>query len=580
MKRKILYYYLFAIVTIITVVIVPKEVKADTEIEKNTLIIETSNIDTLDKYEDIISIDKISDDIYCVNYENEQKATQGLKKLEENDEIINACSDVKVSILENDVNEKEISSLSINKDYYAWGVSSTGINHYLTKLSSNTSLRKIKIAVLDTGINSTHEIFFTDSGRSRIDLSNSYNYINYTSDVSDNNGHGTQVAGLIAESTLDNVTIMPVKVLDSEGNGKLSNILLAVNNIKDKVDIINLSLGIKPAEIDSNTLEMCEKIFKSTYDLGVITTCAAGNDGENYVYYPACSSYTMAVSSIDKNNQFANFSNYGNEVDFALPGVDLIIPSNKDNTSYYVGDGTSFSTPFLSAAIALIKTENYNYSINQVMNVLKNNVEDLGTSGKDPYFGYGSLNFDTNMFRTPGIAETKVYKQAGLIIAYAYSGSNLISYAVTNTGSTPKSSEWSNFKTVSKDIIFSVNIKSYGIYYIWVKNAEGKITYKKVEVPIFEDVSSSSWYYNAVKYTYENNIMKGLDELKFGPNNKLTRGMMVTILYRMEGSPNISGTPKFPDVQDSSKYYYKAVKWATDKKIVSGYNTRKIWTNR
>ena len=579
MKRRLIYYTII-IVAIITVVIVPKEVKADTEIEKNTLIVETSNIDTLDKYEDIISIDKISDDIYCVNYENEQKATQGLKKLEENSEITAVCNDVQVSILEDNINEKEISSLSINKDYYAWGVSSTGINHYLTKLSNNTSLKKIKVAVLDTGIYSSHEIFYTDSNKSRIDLSNAYNYINNTTDVSDNNGHGTQVAGLIAESTLDNVTIVPIKVLDSEGNGKLSNILAAVDDIKDKVDIINLSLGLEPSEIDSNTLEMCEKRFKSIYDLGVITTCAAGNDGENYVYYPACSSYTMAVSSIDSNNQFADFSNYGNEVDFALPGVDLIIPSNKDNTKYYVGSGTSFSTPFLSAAIALIKTENYNYSISQVMNVLKNNVEDLGTSGKDPYFGYGSLNFDTNMFRTPSIAETKVYKQAGIIIAYAYSGSNLISYAVTSSGSTPKSSEWTSFNTISKDTIFSVNIENYGIYYIWVKNAEGKITYKKVEVPIFEDVSSSNWYYNAVKYNYENNIMKGLDDLKFGPNNKLTRGMMVTILYRMEGSPTVSGTPKFSDVQDSSKYYYKAVKWATDKKIVSGYNTRKIWTNR
>ena len=48
--------------------------------------------------------------------------------------------------------------------------------------------------------------------------------------------------------------------------------------------------------------------------------------------------------------------------------------------------------------------------------------------------------------------------------------------------------------------------------------------------------------------------------------------MLVTILYRMEGEQAITGTPKFPDVQDSSQYYYKAVKWATDKNIISGYN--------
>ena len=54
---------------------------------------------------------------------------------------------------------------------------------------------------------------------------------------------------------------------------------------------------------------------------------------------------------------------------------------------------------------------------------------------------------------------------------------------------------------------------------------------------------------------------------------------MVTILYRMENSPKISGAPKFPDVQDSSKYYYKAVKWAADNKIVSGYDNGKFGPN-
>ena len=87
----------------------------------------------------------------------------------------------------------------------------------------------------------------------------------------------------------------------------------------------------------------------------------------------------------------------------------------------------------------------------------------------------------------------------------------------------------------------------------------------------FTDVQEGKWYYDSVKYVYENGIMTGLNETTFGPSNNLTRGMMVMLLYKMEGQPEVEGTPTFPDVQDSGKYYYKAVKWASDNNIVTGY---------
>ncbi|MBO5397968.1 MAG: S-layer homology domain-containing protein [Clostridia bacterium] len=95
----------------------------------------------------------------------------------------------------------------------------------------------------------------------------------------------------------------------------------------------------------------------------------------------------------------------------------------------------------------------------------------------------------------------------------------------------------------------------------------------------FKDVKKTDWYYNAVEYVYKNNIIKGYNATTFAPNDKLSRGMLVTILYRMEGEPAVSGKPKFPDVQNSKDYYYKAVKWATDKKVVSGYTNGKFGPN-
>ncbi|MCX4302508.1 MAG: leucine-rich repeat protein [Clostridia bacterium] len=104
------------------------------------------------------------------------------------------------------------------------------------------------------------------------------------------------------------------------------------------------------------------------------------------------------------------------------------------------------------------------------------------------------------------------------------------------------------------------------------------ITVSLTDLP-FHDVAGNAWYYNAVKYCYNNNIISGTTSTTFSPATQITRGMLVTILHRMEGSPKVSGTPKFKDVKNSKQYYYTAVKWASDKKIVSGYKNGNFGPN-
>ena len=87
----------------------------------------------------------------------------------------------------------------------------------------------------------------------------------------------------------------------------------------------------------------------------------------------------------------------------------------------------------------------------------------------------------------------------------------------------------------------------------------------------FTDVPSQSWFFSSVKYTYEKGIILGTTKSTFNPNTKLTRGMLVTILHRMEGKPQPTTQNKFSDVS-SSQYYYDAVRWAAEKGIVHGYN--------
>ena len=90
----------------------------------------------------------------------------------------------------------------------------------------------------------------------------------------------------------------------------------------------------------------------------------------------------------------------------------------------------------------------------------------------------------------------------------------------------------------------------------------------------FSDVSTGSWYYDAVQYVYSAGLMSGTGSYVFSPDGATTRGMIVTILYRLEGSP-ACGSASFSDVS-SGKYYAQAVAWAAENGIVSGYSASRF----
>ena len=96
------------------------------------------------------------------------------------------------------------------------------------------------------------------------------------------------------------------------------------------------------------------------------------------------------------------------------------------------------------------------------------------------------------------------------------------------------------------------------------------------EAQRFDDAAKNEWYYNAVKYVYEHKIMSGINSSTFAPDQKLTRGMIVTMLYNMENHPSVKGTSKFADVQNKNVYFYNAVVWASNNNVVSGYANGKF----
>lgn len=265
--------------------------------------------------------------------------------------------------------------------FLSWGAQDTGIDelyHYLQ--DSFTELPQVEVAVLDTGIDSDLAIF-----EGRI-LPGGKNFCFRKRTPEDDNGHGTSVSGIIADQTLSNVKILPLKVMDKKGEGYDSNIVMAMlYALECDVDIINMSIGGDgEKEIYANVLEMARQ-------QGVAVIAAAGNEsGDVEACTPANMESTIAVSSINKSGRFSGFSNYGSTIDFTAPGEAVHVITMGGGSKYI--NGTSFAAPHVTAAFALMKSLNGSWDGEDIYQILKENAADLGASGWDKQFGYGKIN--------------------------------------------------------------------------------------------------------------------------------------------------------------------------------------------
>ena len=208
---------------------------------------------------------------------------------------------------------------------------------------------KVIVAVIDTGCDKDHPDI-------KDNLLNGYNCIDNNSNVDDDNGHGTHVAGTIGAinnnlgivGTAPNVKILPVKVLNNKGEG---NNISVGNGVKWAVDngahIITMSLG------SPLTDKYLEKSIEYAVENNVVIFCAAGNSGNNMdIMYPAKLDTTISVGSIGRNLEISNFSCCGDGLDFVAPGEDII--SCVPNNSYASMSGTSMATPYAVGCASLL----------------------------------------------------------------------------------------------------------------------------------------------------------------------------------------------------------------------------------
>jgi minor extracellular protease Epr len=273
--------------------------------------------------------------------------------------------------------------------------------------SSSFTGKGVKIAVVDTGI-AKHEDLIIAGGAS---------FTSYTTSYHDDNGHGTHVAGIIGARNngygtvgiAHEASLYAVKVLGQDGSGYLSEVIAGIDwSITNKMDIVNLSLG---TTIASTSLQ---QIVDKAYSQGVLVVAAAGNNGRvdgtgDTVEFPARYDSVIAVSATDSKDARASFSATGSTIEVAAPGVNIMstYPSNR----YVSMSGTSMAAPYAAGNLALLKQAYPTLSHNQLRNKLREHVVDLGTAGKDNWFGFGLIQApkveQTEDISQPKILDTK-----------------------------------------------------------------------------------------------------------------------------------------------------------------------------
>lgn len=237
---------------------------------------------------------------------------------------------------------------------------------------STTTGHRIKIGVIDTGVDFSHPDLKQSLGRG-------INLLNRSTMPHDDNGHGTHIAGTIAAANqlhgmigvAPRSTIYPVKAFDHNGSAFVSDIIMGIDwCVRNRMDIINMSFGMKTRS------KSLLNAVNNAYNAGVIIIASSGNDGKRKsVDYPARYPQTISVGATNKLRRIAQFSNRGTFIDIYAPGDKIL--SSWLRGKYNEMSGTSMATSHVSGAVALLLAHRPGLSPGEIKSILKRSMMPL-----------------------------------------------------------------------------------------------------------------------------------------------------------------------------------------------------------
>lgn len=308
------------------------------------------------------------------------------------------------------INESQTQSAYNYSQHKTWGAKAMDLGVYMDYLSRHNINQDVVVAVIDTGINTSHTMF---SGR----LLTGATYVG--SSYVDDNGHGSHVAGTICDLTPSNVKILPIKAFYANKSGYMSDIRDALKSLSTtyshlNIVCVNMSFGMYYIDSETgaeyqddvnNENALFSSIFTTLRNANIMPVASAGNNyDDTYHVAPAGCSNAIVVSALKQTTTSYTFdtsySNYGSTVDISAPGTSIYSAYMGSSTAMATLQGTSMAAPHVSAAVALLCLDDYfydgttaTYTMTQIEDELLSLTIDLGSSGRDTLYGEGMVSF-------------------------------------------------------------------------------------------------------------------------------------------------------------------------------------------